>query len=94
MEFVLKFWLEFAFTAALGGIGFLMRKYRAMGFGIQALLRDRVIQAHNYYMEKGCCPIYAKENVEEMYKRYHDLGGNGTMTKLYESLMTMPTERK
>lgn len=93
MEFVLKFWTEFAFTALAGGVTFLIKKYMAMGCGIQALLRDRIIQAHNYYMDKGYCPIYAKENVEEMYKQYHNLGGNGTITKLYETMMAMPTER-
>lgn len=94
ISFIFQYWLEIIFSVFLAGVGYLVKKYVALGFGIQALLRDRIIQAHNYYLDKGHCPIYAKENVEEMYKRYHNLGGNGTMTTLYESLMEMPTERR
>ena len=43
------------------------QKENAVGLGVQALLRDRIIQAYNHYTEKGCCPIYGLENVEEMY---------------------------
>lgn len=32
------------------------------------------------------------ENVEAMYKQYHALGGNGTITELVERLKEMPTE--
>ena len=68
------------------------RKAEAERLGVQALLRDRLIWAHDHYMQKGCYPIYARENVEEMYTRYHALGGNGTVTSLVRELDGLPTE--
>lgn len=69
-------------------------KSAALNDGMQALLRDRIIQAHNYYLDKGYCPIYAKENVKRMYDAYHALGGNDVATRLKDEMMDMPTERK
>ena len=65
-----------------------------MGRGVQALLRDRIIQAYNHYTDKGYCPIYGLENVESMYRQYHALGGNGAITELVDRLKELPTERK
>lgn len=62
--------------------------------GVQALLRDRIIQAHNHYAEKGYIPVYGMENVLAMYDAYHELGGNGTVTKLVDDLRELPTEKK
>lgn len=68
------------------------RKSEAVLTGVQSLLRDRIIQAYNHYMEQGHIPIYGMENVLNMYKAYHDLDGNGTITKLVETMKEMPTE--
>ena len=62
--------------------------------GSRPLLRDRIIQAYNHYTEKGYCPIYGLENVEEMYRQYHALGGNGTITELVERVKELPTQPK
>lgn len=62
--------------------------------GLQALLRDRIIQSYNHYIDKGNCPIYALENVNKMYDEYHALGGNGTVTKLVNELRELPTHKE
>lgn len=63
--------------------------------GLRSLLRDRLIQSYNHNVyERKYCPIYEKENVTDMYNQYHNLGGNGTVTKLYHELMELPTEPK
>lgn len=67
-------------------------KNRALMDGMQAILRDRIIQAYNHYNDKQYCPIYGKENVKRMYDAYHALGGNDVATNLKEELMKMPTE--
>ena len=67
-------------------------KNRAVQEGVQALLRDRIIQSYNHYQDKGFCPIYAKENIKKMYDAYHDLGGNDEATKLKDTLLLMPEE--
>lgn len=68
------------------------KKNAALHDGIQALLRDRIIQAYNHYQDKGYCPIYGKENVKRMYDAYHVLGGNDVATGLKDKLMKMPEE--
>lgn len=67
-------------------------KQTAIEQGMQALLRDRIIQAYNHYTDKGCFPIYAQQNVEALYNAYHALGGNGTVTRIYNEMMKLPTE--
>ena len=100
-DFVLKYWIEFAFGLAVAGLSLLYRKlsgrvkrFEAIGNGVQALLRDRIIQAYNNYQDKGFCPIYARDNVEKMYQEYHALGGNGMITELVERIKELPTEPK
>lgn len=69
------------------------KRAEAMENGVLALLRNCIISRYNHYMEHGYIPIYGLENVENMYLAYHDLGGNGTVTKLVEELKKLPTEK-
>lgn len=69
------------------------RKYEsAFADGMQCLLRDEIIHKHEKYMERGICPIYAKESLRREYEAYHALGGNDVATRLYEEVMELPTE--
>lgn len=67
---------------------------RAIGSGVEALLRESIVANYNKYTERDYCPIYAKESVKRMYVAYHALGGNDVATELYEHLLEMPTEKK
>lgn len=69
-------------------------KQKALCFGVQALLRDRMLHSYNKYTELGYAPVYAKENFENMYNQYHELGGNGVMTKLHVEFMELPTNKE
>ena len=66
---------------------------KALEYGVQALLRDRMLHCYNKYIDAGFAPFYAKENYENMYRQYHELGGNGVMTHLHEEFMALPTEK-
>lgn len=68
-------------------------RQKALEYGVQALLRDRMLHSYNKYIDAGFAPIYAKENYENMYWQYHELGGNGVMTHLHEEFMALPTEK-
>ena len=67
---------------------------KALEKGVQALLRDRMLHGYNKYTELGYAPVYAKENFENMYNQYHELGGNGVMTKLHVEFMELPTNKE
>ena len=62
--------------------------------GMKELLRSKLIDYHDKYIEKGYCPIYVKESATRSYESYHELGGNGTITQLYNELMALPTSIK
>lgn len=67
------------------------RENDALRAGVQALLRDRIIQAYNHYVcEKGWIPIYAKESIDACYKSYEALGDNGVIDSLMEQLNELP----
>lgn len=66
----------------------------AVQLGVQALLRDRLIAEYNKYSEKGYAPIYARENFENMWTQYHNLGKNGVMNEIHEKFKDLPTERR
>lgn len=65
-------------------------KTKAVALGVQALLRDRLIAEYNKYTEKGFAPIYAKENFENMWTQYHNLGVNGVMDEIHIKFMHLP----
>jgi hypothetical protein len=58
--------------------------------GIQAMLRDRIIQKCEYYIQKGFCSSDDKTVLEKMFKPYTALGGNDVAKKIYEHAMELP----
>ena len=59
------------------------------GRGTMLLLRVQLIEYHDKYMELGKIPSYAYENFVEMYEAYHELGGNGMITKMYKEIQEL-----
>lgn len=97
--FIVEYWVEALFGGVIACLGVVCgrlsrraNEQEAIREGIQALSRVMIVQQYNHYMEKGCCPIYALENVESLYGAYHALGGNGTVTTLVENLRGLPTD--
>lgn len=83
----------------LGGVvSYIFALYRqkkkendALKAGLQALLRDRIIQAYNHYVQdKGWIPIYAKESIDACYRSYEALGENGVINDLMKQLNELP----
>jgi hypothetical protein len=46
----------------------------------------------NHYSAKSHIPIYARENVESLFKEYSALGGNGTIKGIVDRLMRLPVD--
>lgn len=59
------------------------------GRGTMLLLRVQLIEYHDKYMALGYIPSYAYENFVEMYEAYHELGGNGMITKMYKEIQEL-----
>lgn len=100
-EFIIRYWIEFLFSGMIGILTYSMTKIseqfnkeiedqRAIKVGIQAILRDRLIQAYNVHTKRGFCSIHDRDNITNMYNQYHSLGVNGVMDGLYEEIMELP----
>lgn len=69
------------------------KKWKKIEDGLQSLLRAEIIRQSEKWLEKGYCPVYAKDALTKEYESYHELGGNGTITSIYNELMELPTEK-
>jgi hypothetical protein len=66
------------------------REYAAIKSGLTAMLRDRLIQSGELYERKGWIPFHSFENVSLLYAAYHEMGGNGIVTQLYNGMKELP----
>lgn len=67
---------------------------RAVMAGIQAMLRDRLLQGYRHYDTKGYADYEDKQNIENLYKQYHTLGANGVMDGMREKFLALPDHPK
>lgn len=99
--FIVQYWLEFIFTGALGLLGFAVKRITValkkemtdqacIKLGVQAILRDRIIQTYNQHSSKGYCAIHNRDNLNNLYTQYHKLGANGVIDGLVEELLRLP----
>lgn len=92
--------LKWLVTFVCGGVvTFLTARYKfhrkrekALEEGVQALLRAEIIRQYEKHIERGFCPLYAKEALKREYHAYHELGGNDVATELYHKVLELPTE--
>lgn len=98
--FIAANWVEWLFAMATAALAWCYRsisarlkteqiKNEAIAAGVQSLLRESIVSNYNKYLEKGFCPIYAKESIKKVYAAYHDLGGNDVATELYQKILRM-----
>ena len=66
------------------------QRNKALELGVQALLRAEMIEQYEKYKERKHCPIYAKENFENMWIQYESLGANGVMAEIHNKFMALP----
>ena len=104
-NFITKYWVQWVMGTITAGMIALYRKItrklqkqaadqKALKEGTQSLLRSEIIRCYDMYMERGSISIHGRESMEAMYKAYHQLGGNGTITKLFEELGELPTRTR
>lgn len=60
------------------------KQMKALKEGIVWLQHDRLLQTCKFFLRKGTIDADELENLEGLYKSYKSLGGNGTVTRLYE----------
>ena len=65
---------------------------KATMLGVQALLRDRLLQAFKHFLTQGYAEYSDRENVKNMYDQYEALGPNSVMSDLYEKFTELPMQ--
>lgn len=68
------------------------KKINVLEQGVQALLRNEIIRRYREFESKGEISILDKENLEEMFEQYKNLGGNGTVKKMMDELLNLKTK--
>lgn len=70
-----------------------LKKIDKLEFGVQALLRDRMLQMYSYYKEKQKpVPLREVESFECMYSAYIDNEGNSFMPDVRKEFMELKHE--
>lgn len=97
---IIQIILGYLIPTILGGIlGVILTQLKkskkkdvAIEQGVQALLRNELIRRYREYKSKGEMTILDRENIEEMFKQYKALNGNGTVKELMDELLDVPTK--
>ena len=67
------------------------RETAAIAEGVKALLRDRLLQGYKHYVNTvGFADEDDRSNMENVYRQYHALGGNGDMKDLRRTFRHLP----
>ena len=59
--------------------------------GVQALLRDRLLQAFNHYLARGYITAGERDNIDNMYVQYEALGPNNVISDIYNQVRALPS---
>ena len=90
--------LPIILTSILGYVVWLLKEQKkdrdANSKGTMLLLRVQLIEYHDKYVALGEIPSYAYDNFVEMYNAYHELGGNGMITKMYNEIQSLHLQKK
>lgn len=100
-EFILKYWVEVLLTGISSFVILTYKKIKdrfkrqdekreAIEKGVQALLRNELIQRFREYKLAGEMTLLDKENMEHMFTEYFNLGGNGMMQEVYTEFKEIP----
>ena len=90
--------LPIVLTALMGYIVWLLKKQKkdrdANSKGTMLLLRVQLIEYHDKYTILDSIPSYAYENFCEMYEAYHELGGNGMITHMFDEIKELEIRKE
>lgn len=67
-----------------------VKQNNAIKLGLQAILRDRLLQAYEFYGIRGWANYDEKQNVQNLYTQYEVLGPNGIMEVKHQEFIHLP----
>lgn len=69
------------------------KQNKAIMLGVQALLRDRLLQGYRYFSDRGWADYDSRQNMENLYQQYHSLGQNGVMDDMRRRFLELPIDK-
>lgn len=101
VEFIQCYWLEVFFGCIVSALSLVVRtiwariqreteEQQVMKEAALAMMHDRMYALARYYIAQGYATIQDLNNMEHIYTAYHNLGGNGTGTELFNRCKALP----
>ncbi len=101
-DWISHYWIQWIFGIAGGVLVALYNSLRkkvakqreeseAVKNGMKALLSRQLVADCEAAIREGFASIQYKNAMTEVYGCYHALGGNGSVTQLFNCFMTLPT---
>ena len=101
VEFIQRYWLEVFFGCIVSALSLVVRtiwariqreteEQQTMKEAALAMMHDRMYALARYYIAQGYATIQDLNNMEHIYTAYHNLGGNGTGTELFNRCKALP----
>lgn len=70
--------------------GAVLDRDRALADGMRVLLRKQLVDAYDRYVHQHArMTVERRSEIDETYRVYHALGGNGTVTAMYKELQEL-----
>ena len=82
-------------SLVIGSFGLVIGQFKqlkALKLGLQAILRDRLLQAYKFYDHVGHASYEDKTNIQNIYNQYEALGPNGIMERKHFHFLELPEE--
>jgi hypothetical protein len=100
-EWITKYWVEWIFGILAAGLLALVRSLSgkvkrqqeenaALRDGVRSLLRAQIMSECERSLKDGWCGPRLRDTIGDLYKSYHALGGNGTVTDIVEQTRRLP----
>lgn len=68
------------------------KQNQAIMLGVQAFLRDRLLQGYRHSFKQGWADYDDRQNLENIYEQYHALGANGIMDDMRKQFRALPSQ--
>ena len=75
-----------ATTAFLAAIKGNVKHYKTLQLSQMVMIKDRIVQAHDYFCGKGSIGKYSLSTLEELFEMYKQLGGNSFVESLMHEI--------
>ena len=80
------------FVTLVAGLAGIIRQMQVMKQAMKASLRDRLVQGYKAGIRQGFADMEDRKNMENIYRQYHILGGNGDMRDLRKTFRHLPMD--